>query len=91
MSYLITGWRNLGGLLGTRWGLGILIGGFLALLLMLFHFFVESRLEPIAATADKGSEIDVDKIISVLKVVPRIGLIILVLIVLLMMFAARGL
>ena len=91
MSYLITGWKNLPVLFGTRWGIGILIGGSLALLLTLFHFYVESRLEPITVTADKGSEIDVEKIISVLRVVPRIGLIIIVLIVLLMMFAARGL
>ena len=90
MSYLITGWRNLGELVGTRWGMGILLGGGLALLLTLFHFFVESRLEPIAVTADEGSEADVDKIIAVLKVVPRVGLFVLVVIVLLMMYAARG-
>jgi uncharacterized membrane protein len=91
MSYLITGWRDLSELLNTRWGLGIIIGGSLAFLLTLFHFFVESRLEPLATTADEGSEIDIEKIIAVLRIVPRIGMIILVLIVLLMMYAARGL
>ena len=90
MSYLLTGWRNLGELIGTRWGMGILIGGTLALLLTLFHFLVESRLEPIAVAADQAPESDVEKIIAVLKVVPRVGLIILVVIVLLMMIAARG-
>ena len=91
MSYLTTGWKNPEELYSTQWGIGIIIGGSLSLLLTLFHFFVESRLEPIVATADEGSEIDVEKIITVLKVVPRIGMIILVLIVFLMMYAARGL
>ena len=88
MSYLITGWKNLGPLLGTRWGSGILVGGSLALLLTLFHFLVESRLEPVAVKAD---EADVGKIISVLKIVPRVGLVVILVIVLLMMYAARGL
>jgi uncharacterized membrane protein len=88
MSYLITGWKNLGPLLSTRWGIGILIGGGLGLGLTLFHFLAESRLEPVAAKAD---EADVEKIISVLKVVPRVGLVVIVAIVLLMMYAARGL
>lgn len=91
MSYLITGWQNLAELFFTRWGAGIMIGGSLALLLTLFHFFVESRLEPIAIKADDDSEVDVEKIIRVLNVVPKIGLAILFLIVLLMMYAARGL
>lgn len=88
MSYLITGWKNLGPLIGTRWGTGILIGALLALALTLFHFLAESRLEPVAAKAD---EADVEKIISVLKVVPRVGLVVILVIVLLMMYAARGL
>ena len=91
MSYLITGWKNLAELFGTRWGMGIMIGGSLALLLTLFHFLIESRLEPIAFKADDGSEIDVEKFIKVLDIVPKIGLIILILIVLLMMYAAKGL
>lgn len=88
MSYLVTGWKNLGPLLGTRWGSSILVGGSLALLLTLFHFLVESRLEPVAVKAD---EADVEKIISVLKIVPRVGLVVILVIVLLMMYAARGL
>jgi len=91
MSYLMTGWQNLGSLISTRWGAGILIGGSLALLLTLFHFFVESRLEPIAIKADDGTELDIEKFLAVLNVVPKIGLGVLILIVLLMMFAARGL
>jgi hypothetical protein len=56
------------------------------LLLALFHFFIENRLEP-----RQGSELDVEKTLSVLRIIPRIGMGVLVLIVLLMMFAARGL
>jgi uncharacterized membrane protein len=87
MSYLITGWKNLGSLLNTRWGIGILIGGSLGLALTLFHFLAESRLEPVAVKAD---EADVEKIISALKVVPRVGLGVIALVVVLMMYAARG-
>ena len=91
MSYHITGLKSPEELYSTRWGVGIIIGGSLALLLTIFHFFVESHLEPIAVTADERTEIDVEKIIAVLNVVPRIGLIILVLIVSLIMLAAKGL
>ena len=58
----------------STWGLGIGIGGGLAFLLTLFYFFVESRLEPIAISADEGTEMDIQKILAVLKVVPRIGM-----------------
>lgn len=90
LSYLMTGWNDLETLFGSRWGLSILMGGSLGLFLTLFHFFIENRLEPAAGTADTMSDADVEKIISVLNIVPKIGLLILVLVVLLMMFAARG-
>ena len=60
----------------------------MALLLTLFHFFVESRLEPVAVAA---SEEGVEKIIKTLKVVPRLGLAVITVIALLMMYGARGL
>jgi uncharacterized membrane protein len=87
MSYLITGWKDLGPLLGSRWGIGILAGGSLGLALTLFHFLAESRLEPVAIKADQA---DIEKIISILKVVPRVGLGVIALVVVLMMYAARG-
>lgn len=87
MSYIITGWRYIDLLIDTRWGISILIGGSLALALTLFHFLAESRLEP---TAARANDADVEKIISVLKVVPRIGLVVILAIVWLMMYAARG-
>jgi uncharacterized membrane protein len=90
MNYLMTGWKNLDALLGTRWGIGILIGGSLGLLLTLFHFFAESRLEPVAVSVRDESEIDIEKFVSVLKIVPRVGLLVILTVVLLMMYAARG-
>jgi uncharacterized membrane protein len=90
MSYLMTGWKNLDALLATRWGIGILIGGSLGLLLALFHFFAESRLEPVAVSALEGSDIEIDKFVSVLKIVPRVGLLVILAVVLFMMYAARG-
>jgi len=91
VNYLMTGWKNLDVLIGTRWGMAIAIGGGLALLLTLFHLFIEERLEPIAITADASSDVDIEKTIKMLKIIPRVGLPILLLIVLLMMYAARGL
>lgn len=86
-SYLITGWRDLGTWLETRWGQGILIGGLLGLALTLFHFLAERRLEP---TASQMKDADLDKVLTVLKVVPRAGLVLIVFIILLMMYATRG-
>jgi hypothetical protein len=85
----MTGWKNLGAYLGTTWGKGIIGGGALALLFALFHFFIESRLKPIAASADQ--QIHLERIITVLKVIPRIGLGEIHLVVILMMVAAKGL
>ncbi|MCC7361343.1 MAG: hypothetical protein IT317_17790 [Anaerolineales bacterium] len=91
LNYLMTGWTDLGALLRSRWGISILVGGSLGLLLTLFHFFVETRLEPTAHTADNISDSEVEKIVSVLNLVPKIGMLIIVVVVLLMMYAARGL
>ncbi|MCC7129077.1 MAG: hypothetical protein B6D39_05285 [Anaerolineae bacterium UTCFX2] len=90
LSYLLTGWRDLGALLNSRWGISILAGGLLGLLLTLFHFFVENRLEPVAIHADTMSDAELDRMIALLKVVPRIGLGIVLLVIFLMMIAARG-
>lgn len=88
MSYLITGWKNIAALLGTHWGIGIFGGGVLGLSLTLFHFLIESRLEPMIANADEDT---MDQVITVLKLVPRAGLVVIASIVLLMMYGSRGL
>ena len=46
MSYLMKGWKDLSVFFTTRWGLEILVGGLLGLVLAVFHFAVEGRLEP---------------------------------------------
>ena len=56
----------------------------------MFRFLAESRLEPIALSADENNEMDGDRFITVLKIVSKIGMAILVILVLFMMYAARG-
>lgn len=79
-------------LIASRWGWSILLGGLLGVGLTLFHFVAEHRLEP------HGVGIDDDPdgtawalLVRRLKIIPRAGLGVLLLIVVLMMFAARGL
>ena len=88
---VLTGWTDLDSLIGTRWGTGIALGGGLAILLTLFHLFIEERLEPVAMNADMSPEIDIERTMRVLKIVPRVGVVILLMIVSLMVYAARGL
>ena len=91
LSYLMSGWENLSVFFTTRWGLLILIGGFLGLALTVFHFVVESRLEPIAASMDENTSAeDVERVIKFLRFVPGAGLLVIVSIFILMMVAARG-
>lgn len=80
---------NVDRLLTERWGLSILIGGTLGLALTVFHFVVEGRLEPIVARAQSG-EIDEERLVRFLTVVPRVGLGVLVVVFGAMMYAARG-
>ncbi|MCZ2127400.1 MAG: hypothetical protein LC099_06450 [Anaerolineales bacterium] len=92
VNYLMTGWKweNLMALLHTRWGISILIGGGLGFLLAMFHFFVESKLEPIAIDADAMTDEEMEKHLVVLKIIPRVGMGILLVIIVSMMIAARG-
>lgn len=89
--YLATNeWHlNLDRLVGGRWGLSILIGGSLGLALTVFHFVVEGRLEPIVVAAREG-DIDDERLVRFLTIVPRIGLGILVVVFGAMMYASRG-
>lgn len=76
----------------TRWGWSILIGGLLGLGLMLFHFFIEHRLEPhVLAEHDAMDDEVFAHVARRLRIIPRVGLAVLILIVALMMFASRGL
>lgn len=84
------GWRlQLEPLVSTRWGWSILTGGTLALFLTGFHFLAEGRLAP---HVKGGGTTPVDpRVMSVLRIAPRVGLTILVTVVIAMAYAARGL
>ena len=91
MSYLAAGWTGLDLIIRSRWGLGILIGGILGLLLAVFHFVVESRLKPIARSLDETpDEKEVERVMRFLQIVPRVGMLVIVAAFILMMVAARG-
>ena len=90
MVYHLTN-GDLENLLSGRWGLSILVGGILGILLTLFHFFMENRL---AKKIGLGKQGDAEKLAEVhlkLKIVPRVGLLVILTIFLLMLNAARGL
>ena len=75
----------------TRWGMSILIGGLLGLGVTLFHFFAESRMEPLVVAAGEGIDpAQEELILRRLKIIPRVGLGVLFVVFLLMMFAVRG-
>lgn len=89
-------WTMSGGdltrLVDTEWGRRILIGGLLGGPLFLFHLFQESRWEGslaqrLMAMGDDPAQSD--RVLRHLRVIPRIGLGILVLSVLFMSAAAR--
>ena len=67
----------------TRWGRSILIGGILGGALGIFHFVAERKLEPMVTDDD----VDLDVVIRRLRLIPTVGLIILVVVVGLMVLA----
>ncbi len=79
-------------LTSSRWGWSILVGGLLGLGLTLFHHTAERRLEPfVVAARENPDEEAFVFILRRLRIIPRAGLAVLLLIFLLMMVAARGL
>jgi uncharacterized membrane protein len=79
-------------LMASTWGWSILIGGLLGLGLALFHFVIEHRLEPHVMVSDTDlDDTAFTPVLRRLKIIPRVGLGILLLIVFLMMFAGHGL
>jgi hypothetical protein len=95
LNLSLSGWRvdvAASRLIASRWGWSILIGGSLGFGLMLFHFVAERRLEPHVVVGDDDPDgIAWARTLRSLKIIPRAGFGLLLLIVLLMMFAARGL
>ena len=79
-------------LIASRWGWCIMLGGVLGFGLTLFHFVAERRLEPHVVAADDDPDGAAwARTLRHLTIIPRAGFGILVLIVVLMMVAARGL
>jgi hypothetical protein len=90
LNYLLTGWRDLGAYFATPHGQLIALGGGLGLLLGLFHFTAERKLEPAVTGLAARSHKDLERTLKFLTIVPRIGLAILVIVFVSMMLAARG-
>jgi hypothetical protein len=90
LNYGMTGWRNLDVYLGTRWEIAIFSGGLLGLLLAGFHFFVEARIEGRVAALAEGSDQETEALARLLRIIPRLGLGVIVVIFVLMMIGARG-
>lgn len=83
---------NWGMLTETHWGRCILIGGSLGLALTLFHFFMENRLaKKIGIIRGTGSDTALDDVHVKLRIVPRLGLLVITSTYFLMMYALRTL
>ncbi|MFN2143714.1 MAG: DUF4149 domain-containing protein [Anaerolineales bacterium] len=91
LNYLLTGWRNLGMYFSSLRWFSLLLGALLGLGLGLFHFIVEPQLEfRIHSLVESSNEDQIERVSRFLKVVPRVGFGILVLVILSMMVFARG-
>ena len=91
LNYMLTGWRQLGSYFSGLRGVALLTGAVLGLMLALFHFFAESRLEPhVLSLADNADEETLRTLTKYLRIIPRVGLGVIITIFLLMMLAARG-
>ncbi|GIL08741.1 MAG: hypothetical protein BroJett033_2520 [Chloroflexota bacterium] len=78
-------------LTSTQWGWSILIGGLLGLGLTFFHLFIEHRLEPhVLAAHEESNNEAFALVLQRLRIIPRVGLAVLLLTFLLMMTAVRA-
>lgn len=89
MVYYMTN-GNLEALLYGRWGISILIGGLLGIILTIFHFFLENKLAKKIVLGNQGDNEKLAEVHLKMKIVPKIGLIILLTIFLLMINATHG-
>lgn len=91
LNYMLTGWQNLGAYFSSTRGAAILVGGVLGALLAGFHFLVEGRIEGrVIQLAQMGNGQDQARIEKMLRVIPRVGLVVMLAIFVLMMVGARG-
>jgi putative copper export protein len=91
LNYLVTaGWSNLFEFTKSPRGFTTILGGLLGLVLAGFHFTIENLIrDRVIALPDAspGDEVDVTRY---LRIIPRVGLGVLILIFVLMMLGARG-
>ena len=73
----------------TRHGVVLLVGATLATALTAFHFFLEPRLEAAIYRTEKEPVVMAD-VLRKLKIIPRGGLLVITVIVMFMMYGARG-
>ena len=91
LNYALTGWRDIGAYIQSTPGTFVTIGGVRGLLLGLFHFVIEARIEKrVLRLVDQVEGPELDNLMRYLRLIPRIGLGILVIVFLSMMIAARG-
>jgi len=75
----------------TLQGMVFLVGASLALLLTAFHFILEPRLDGMICTAHEHDDVAItDQVVRALRIVPRVGLLVITAIVVSMMVGSRG-
>jgi uncharacterized membrane protein len=88
LNYLMTGWTHMGAYFDSMRGGAILVGALLGGLLASVHYFIEPYLEQrLLALNDAASQ---QRLMQILTVVPRAGLLVMVGILVSMMIGARG-
>jgi uncharacterized membrane protein len=91
LNYQMTGWRQMDVYFSTSRGMAILVSGLLGLFLVIFHFTMERRLEPLIEELNEETREEDEQIIVVrLRSIPRFGLAMIILIFILMMYGSRG-
>lgn len=83
-------WANWGLLLEGRWGRSVLVGGGLGLGLTLFHHIVERRMAPTLQGVGNPGNPGFVYIERRLRLIPRVALVVLLVVMGAMMYAARG-
>lgn len=84
-------WQNPEVLWTTTSGRLFTVGATLGILLTAFHFFLEPRLDGMICSAAEHDDLELsDKVIGLLRVVPRVGLVVIGSSLWLMMVGARG-
>ena len=75
----------------TGQGHAFLFGGTVAILLTTFHFAIEPQLDGMICTAADNDDLEVTaRVVRLLQIIPRVGMVVILAIFLAMMIGARG-